>query len=291
MTTMLEIGKLNTLTVARHSDFGVYLDDGSGGDVLLPKRFVPDACEIGDQLQVFICYDSEDRLIATTEEPWAMVGEFALLPVVAIESVGAFLDWGLSKDLFLPYAEQSRDLRIGQDVIVYLYLDKSQRISASMRIERNANRTPPDYQEGQAVDLFIFGRTDLGYKAIIEGRHIGVLFENEVFQQLEYGQKIRGYVKKLRPDGKIDLSLQQGTGHKAADPIADRIMELLAQHEGYLEVNDKTSAEVIHELFGASKKKYKIALGGLYKKRLIRIDPDGIRLIAEPATLTPPAKK
>jgi hypothetical protein len=279
MSIMVEIGKLNTLKVNRHSEFGVYLDGKNLGEILLPNRFVPDACEDGDQLEVFLCYDSEDRLNATTERPWAMVGEYAILPVVAVERVGAFLDWGLSKDLFLPFAEQSRDLRVGQDVIVYVYLDKSQRISASMRIERNASKTAPDYQEMQPVELFVFGRTDLGYKAIIEGKHIGVLYENEVFHALEYGQKIQGFIKKVREDGKIDLTLQQGTGHKAADPIAEKILQRLQDEGGYLEVNDKTSAEVIHEMFGASKKKYKIALGGLYKKRLITIDPDGIRLI------------
>lgn len=279
---MVSIGKMNKLKVVKHVDFGVYLDGGEeDGEILLPRRYMPTKCDIGDELEVFICYDSEDRLIATTETPKAQVGEFALLNVVSTGSVGAFLNWGLAKDLFLPFAEQSRPVRAGQNVLVYIYLDKSNRISCSTRIDRFVEKTDANYQEGQSVNLMIAGQTDLGYKALIEGRHIGILYSNEVFQELFTGQKIQGFIKKMREDGKIDLALQIKIGHKAAEDIGPKIIALLKEKNGFLDINDKTSAEVIYELFGVSKKKYKIALGGLYKKRLIKIDDDGIRLLEE----------
>ncbi|MES2769284.1 MAG: S1-like domain-containing RNA-binding protein [Bdellovibrionota bacterium] len=213
-------------------------------------------------------------------EPTVKLGEFALLKVVAVEEVGAFLDWGMPKDLFLPYAEQTEDLKSGDEIIIYTYLDKAERVAASMRLNRNKATFPMSYKAGDIVDLLIAARTDLGFKAIIDSKHIGVLFKNEVFQELSYGQKIKGYIKALRPDGKVDLSLQSGTtGHKAAAGIDEKILELLNAKEGFLPIHDKTPSEYIHGLFGVSKKKYKIALGALYKKRLITISDDGIRLI------------
>lgn len=274
---MTRIGQRNTLKVLKHVSFGLYLDDGEGGEILLPEREVPRDCDVGDDLDVFVYYDSEDRLVATTSTPRAQVGEFAMLQVVAVEKVGAFLDWGLPKDLFLPYAEQSRNLRVGQKVLVYLYLDKSARISASMRLERNTDKTPGTYEPGQAVDLLIIGKTDLGFKAIIEGRHLGVIFANEVFQELQYGQQLRGFIKKVREDGKIDLSLQ-ASGMAGTPELEEKILAALHEEGGYLEITDKAAAEFIHERFGVSKKKFKIALGGLYKKRLVSVDDDGIRL-------------
>lgn len=276
---MVRIGEWNELKVLKKVEFGVYLDDEHGGEILLPKRDVPPGCEVGAAVKVFVHYDSEDRLVATTRKPKIEVGRYALLKVVAVEEIGAFLDWGLPKDLFLPFAEQSRKLRVGQETIVFAYLDKSARISATMRLERHADKGVPPYKEGQAVGLMMFGKTDLGYKALIEGKHVGVIYANEVFQPLHYGQELTGYIKKVREDGKIDLRLQEKTGHQAADDVADRILERLRENEGYLEINDKTSPEFIYEMFGVSKKKYKIALGGLYKKRLIRVEDDGIYLV------------
>lgn len=259
--------------------FGVYLDGREEGEILLPTKEVPQGLKAGDTVEVFLCFDSEDRLIATTVEPLAEVGRFAVLRVVSVEQVGAFLDWGLPKDLFLPYAEQSRNLRPGQEIIVYVYLDKSTRLSASMRLERNLEKTPGELQEGQEVDLLLFGRTDLGYKAIVDGKHLGVLYENEVFQKLDYAQALKGYIKKIRDDGKIDLSLRR-PGHEAAnEDIGPLILKKLRENGGFLEINDKASAETVHRLFGVSKKKFKIALGGLYKKRLITVNDDGIRLV------------
>jgi len=277
---MIKIGEINKLTVLKHVDFGLYLQgDEETGEILLPRKYINDNCQVGDSLDVFLCYDSEDRLIATTETPKAMVGEFACLKVAETNSVGAFLDWGLPKDLFLPFAEQSHRFQQGDEVVVFLYLDNTNRIAASMRLERNIDKNPGSYEADQAVDLMIVGKTDLGYKAIINGRHWGILYFNEVFQPLRYGQKIAGFIKAIRPmDGKIDLRLQK-TGHQAGDEIAPKILALLEKSGGYVAINEKTSAEKIYELFGASKKKYKIALGGLYKKRLISIETEGIRLI------------
>ncbi|MGZ3776014.1 MAG: CvfB family protein, partial [Pseudobdellovibrionaceae bacterium] len=274
---MVQIGQLNKLKVIKHVDFGVYLDGGNEGEILLPLRDMPDSCEVGDLVEVFICYDSDDRLIATTHIPFAMVGEFAHLKVKAKESVGAFLDWGLPKDLFLPFAEQTRELRIGHYVVVYIYLDKSDRISASMRLDRYIDKEPVQYSAGEAVDLMIAARTDLGFKAIINNRHWGILYENEVFQKIDIGQKLKGFIKKIRDDGKVDLSLSK-IGYAAAEDIAEKILSTLQAKGGFLNITDKTSPETIYKLFGVSKKKYKMALGGLYKKRLISIDEDGIRL-------------
>jgi hypothetical protein len=255
------------------------LDGGADGQILLPIRYLPEESRIGDSLEVFIYLDSDDRLIATTEKPYLLLGEFATLKVASLQSIGAFLDWGLQKHLFLPYAEQTRALRVDQDVIVFLYLDNTGRLAASMRLDRNLKKDAGSaYHDGDAVDLLIAAKTDLGYKAIVDGKYWGVLYANEVFQTLRYGQKIPGFIKTVRADGKLDLGLQR-TGHKAGEDIAPKILALLKERGGFLEITDKTSAEIIYELFGVSKKKYKIALGGLYKKRLIKIDDDGIRLV------------
>ncbi|WP_413291392.1 S1 RNA-binding domain-containing protein [Bdellovibrio sp. HCB337] len=283
---MIKIGNFNKLQVLKHVDFGVYLDgDEESGEILLPRKYVPENCQVGDFVEVFLCYDSEDRLIATTETPKAQVGDIATLKVVGTSSVGAFLDWGLPKDLFLPFAEQNGHLRVGDTVIVYLYLDNTNRIASSMRLDRKVNKEPAEYEAGQSVDLLIVDKTDLGYKALINNQHWGMIYTNEVFQPLKYGQKTQGFIKEIRPsDGKIDLRLYK-TGHQGGDEIATRILEMLQKADGgFLAINDKTSAEKIYELFGASKKKYKIALGGLYKKRLITITDDGIRLNPAKAT-------
>ena len=218
------------------------------------------------------------------ETPEAWVGEFAYLEVVDVKEVGAFLNWGLPKDLFLPHSEQTRPIQPGQSVIVYIYLDKAERITASMRLDKHVSTEPAKYEEGEEVDLLIVAETDLGFKAIINHHHWGVLYHSEVFEVLKYGQKLKGFIKKLREDGKIDLILQQA-GHKAAQgDIGPKILEELKTQGGFLPINDKTAAETIYDLFGVSKKKYKIALGGLYKKRLITVDEDGIRLVKQNAT-------
>ncbi len=274
---MIEIGRFNKLKVVKKVEFGVFLDGEEDGEILLPHRSAPENCEVGDELEVFIYRDSEDRLVATTEIPFAQLGEFANLRVKALEKVGAFLDWGLPKDLLLPFSEQTRELRIGQYALVFLYLDKSDRICGSMRLDRYIDKTPGNYEAEQEVDLIVAARTDLGFKALVNGRHWGMLYSNEVFTSLEIGQRTKGYIKSVRPDGKIDLSLQK-FGHKGSDDIGEKILALLKARGGHLEINDKTAADTIYQLFGVSKKKFKMALGGLYKKRIVTIDDSGIRL-------------
>lgn len=282
---MLQIGQMNKLAVTKHVDFGVYLEatDSNGviGEILLPLKYVPPQCEVGDEVDVFVCYDSEDRLIATTEIPKVMVGGFALLKIVAIERVGAFLDWGLTKDLFLPYSEQTHYLDVDQDVVVYVYLDKSERISATMKLEKHLDKMPKDLVEGQSADLLVYDKTELGFKAVINGKSQGIIYQNEVFKPLEYGHTIKGFIKKIREDGKIDLMLAK-TGHHGAEGLDLLILEKLKANSGFLAINEKTSAEKIYELFGSSKKKYKIALGGLYKSRLVTIDDEGVRIVKNP---------
>lgn len=204
---------------------------------------------------------------------------FAVLQVVDIQEIGAFLDWGQPKDLFLPHSEQTRPIRVGQDILICIYADKQDRPTATMRFDRHLSKEPPTYKENQEVDLIITAKTDLGYKAVINQSHWGMLYHDEVFQQLHYGQRTKGYIRKVREDLKIDLLLQ-APGHKAAQlGVGPKILSELENAKGFLNINDKTSAEQIYEMFGVSKKKYKIALGDLYKKRLIAIDDNGIRLL------------
>lgn len=275
---MVRIGQFNELQILENSSEGACFDDGRDGEIwLLQGEKIQK--EVGEWCEVFVFNGAEDTLLASTYEPYAYLGEFACLEVVSIQKVGAFLDWGLSKNLFLPYREQTRDLREGDYVCVYLYLDNRGRISASMRVEKFVEKNPSEYQEGDAVELFITQRTDLGFKAVINNKHLGFLFNEDVFQDLYPGKFLPGYIKKLRADGKIDLSLQQ-SGYKDCEDIGERILNLLKEREGYLPLGDKSSAEDIYDLVGVSKKKYKMAVGKLYKEKLIEIDgtATGIRL-------------
>lgn len=213
-------------------------------------------------------------------KPTAWIGEFATLEVVDLKEIGTFLDLGVSKDLFLPFSEQTRELRRGEFVVVHIYLDKMDRLTASMKIDTFLSKKPATYQTDQPVDLLIYAQTDLGFKAIINHQHGGILYNSEVFQTIHYGQKIKGFIKKVREDGKIDLILQK-SGHLAAqDDIGPKIIEEIKKAGGFLAITDKSDADKIYSLFGVSKKKFKIALGGLYKKRLITIEPDGLRMVA-----------
>jgi predicted RNA-binding protein (virulence factor B family) len=279
---MLAIGQINKMQCSRLVEFGAYFRPESGGDeeILLPRRFVTEGLKHGDVLELFVCYDSEDRLMATTEWPYLMVGQFASLKVKAINNIGAFLDWGLGKDLFLPYSDQTRDLRVGDYVVVRADIDKSDRIYASMRLDRFLEKLAPEFLAGTEVSAMIVSQTDLGYKAIVNSTHWGLFYLNEVFEKLTPGQKVKAYIKEIRADGKIDLSLHK-TGHTAAEPIAELILEKIKAAGGFLNLTDKTDPARIYDLFGVSKKKYKIALGGLYKKRLILVRPDGIELLPQ----------
>ena len=278
---MAKIGVLNNLRVVKEVDFGVYLDGGEHEEILLPRRYVPENCKVDDNIRVFIYLDSEDRFIATTESPYAMVGDFALLKVVAVESVGAFLDWGLLKDLLVPYSEQSPTMETGKSYIVKIYVDKkTNRIAATTRLDRYLDNEPGNFHAGQEVELLICSQTDIGYKAIINGTHWGVLYSNEVFQPLKSGQRTKGYIKKIRSDNKIDLSLHR-PGYERVDDITDAIIKVLKEQGGFISVTDKSSPETIHKLFGVSKKTYKKAIGAIYRKKLITIENDGIKLISK----------
>lgn len=275
---MAEIGKLNTLRVVKEVDFGLYLDGGEHGEILLPKRYVPENCKPEDEIEVFIYLDSEDRIIATTETPRIMVGEFASLKAISVTQMGAFLDWGLMKDLFVPFREQKQKMEEGKYYIVTVYVDhETKRLVGSAKIEKFLDNLPPDYEPGQEVDLVIAGETDLGFNAIINNKHLGVLYKNEVFKPLRKGENIKGYIKKIREDEKIDLLLQK-PGYAKVDDISMKIVDVLKKHNGFLPVTDKSDPETIYELFGVSKKTYKKAIGSLYKFRLIEIEDKGIRL-------------
>ncbi len=278
---MAEIGKKNNLKINRSVDFGVYLDGENLGEILFPKRYVPQDSKPGDYVDVFVYLDSEDRLVATTEVPLAMVGEFALLKVISVNSVGAFLDWGLLKDLLVPFREQKKRMEEGRYYIVYVYLDhESNRIVASAKIEKHLDNVPPVYENGQEVDLIICDQTDIGYKVIVNNTHSGILYKDEIFQPLRKGQQIKGYIKKVREDDKIDLTLEK-EGYARVTDFTPTLLEYLNTHNGFLAMTDKTSADNIYDLFGISKKTFKKALGALYRERVISLSDDGIHLIAK----------
>ncbi|WGL62584.1 S1-like domain-containing RNA-binding protein [Pseudomonas sp. CW003PS] len=278
---MAVIGRMNSLQVVKHTDFGLYLDGGADGEILLPKRYIPKdtPSEVEDWLNVFIYLDSEDKLIATTLKPKIQLGEFASLKVVDINRVGLFFDWGLPKDLLLPHSEEKRPLQIGDYCVVYLYLDKrTRRLTATARLDRHLDKVPANYQVGQEVDLLVVERTDLGFKAIIDGKHWGLIHKNELFKFIRSGMREKGYIKELRADGKISLSLQP-IGHEAASGLAEQIIERLRAHGGVLALGDKSPPELVAAHFRVSKGNFKKAIGGLYKQGLIRIHDDRIELL------------
>ncbi|MEZ2744604.1 S1 RNA-binding domain-containing protein [Halopseudomonas bauzanensis] len=275
---MAAIGHFNNLSIVKHTGFGLYLDGGPHGEILLPNRYIPkdQPTEIGDWLRVFIYRDSEDKLIATTQRPKVQVGEFASLKVVEITRVGLFLDWGLPKDLLLPHSEEKRPLQVGDHCVVHVYLDKhSERITATARLDRHLDKTPASYQPGEAVDLLIVEPSDLGYKAIINHRHWGLVHKNEIFKPLRPGRRERGYIREVRPDGKVSLSLQP-VGRDAGDSLQALIMQTLDENNGVLNLSDKSPAPEIARLFGVSKGSFKKAIGGLYREERIVIHPDRI---------------
>lgn len=277
---MIALGTLNTLTVKKQVKFGYYLDGLSWGEILLPNNVAPANLEIGQQLSVFLYLDSEDQLIATTERPRIMVGQVAMLPVVAVTKVGAFLNWGLKKDLLVPFSEQQIPLKEGQHYLVYCYVDVSNRIVASTKLDRHLHKTPANYQVGDKVAIIVSEQTDLGYKVVIEQQHWGVLYKNEVFKPLRRGDKLTAYVMKVRDDGKIDLRLVSTT-YKQAQELTDKILYKLKQNGGKLALTDKSSPEQISEAFGVSKKAFKQAIGALYKDKKIVITEQGLILVPE----------
>ena len=258
------------LMVLRLATPGVYLDGGDRGEILLPGRYVPIGTIAGEAFDVFVHRDSEDRIVATTETPLAIPGEFAALRVVAANpGLGAFLDWGLAKDLLLPIREQSYRVRVGDSVVVYVFVDgQSDRIVATTKYTKHLNQTPATYGERERVSLLICGETDLGFNAIINGKHLGLLYHNELVTPVKIGQSLDGYVRAVREDGKIDLSLH-AAGYARVAPLKDQILEAIVAAGGEMPFGDKSSPEEIFDTFGCSKKAFKQAIGALYRDRLI----------------------
>jgi len=282
---MANIGRWNNLTAVEENSYGMMLDGDEHGQILIPNRYLPSDAQVHDEFEVFVYPDSDDRLIATTEEPLAQVGEFACLEVVSVNPrIGAFLNMGLVKDLLLPFAEQVGKPRVGQRVMVAIVLDdKTDRIVASMRTRRHMDKSPPPYDDGDAVQLLIADQTPLGFNAIVNQRHMGLLYHSDLSTPLEIGQSIDGFIRKVRPEGKIDLSLDRA-GYGRVATLSDDIIEALRNSNGFLSVGDKTPPEKIRHLFGTSKKAFKQALGALYKERRIEFEGQGIRLLEEEST-------
>ncbi len=277
--TPIQLGQRYTLEVTKSMDFGVYLNAENLGSVLLPNKLAPPGLSIGDTVDVFLYLDSEDRPVATTQQPLAKVGEFAYLKAVALTDVGVFLDWGLDKDVLVPFSEQHRPMEEGRSYLVYLYLNKADgRITASSKIDRFLDDDAPhDFRPQQAVKLIIANSTDLGFKAIINHSHWGVLYKDEVHQRLSFGQSIDGFIRRARADGKIDLSLQNGQQNRDQNTLL--IQNYLIDNDGFAPVHDKTDPQTISKLFSMSKGAFKKAIGALYKERIIEISTDGIRLV------------
>ena len=276
---MLNIGQYNQLDVIKKVDFGLYLDGGAYGDILLPKKYAQKNAAIGDRLEVFIYLDSEDRLVATTLKPKAVVGECAYLKVVEVNRFGAFLDWGLPKDLLVPFNQQQKPMQEGYSYTVYLYVDEhSERIAGSSRLEDFLTENPAELKPNQPVDLMIYGKSDLGFKAVVDGRYLGQLYQNEVFRALHYGEKLAGFIKQVRTDGNIDLRLQPAA-HLARDSLAESILQHMKDNKGISTLTDKSPPDEIYRAYGVSKATYKKALGLLYKNRQIIIEKHQLTLV------------
>ena len=274
----IELGKFNQLEVVKEVDFGLYLDGGDEGEILLPTRYVPEDCKVGDMLNVFLYLDIDERLIATTLTPLVQVGQFACLEVSWVNQFGAFLNWGLMKDLFVPFSEQKMKMQVGNKYIIHAHLDdESYRIVASAKVERYLSKDMPDYAPGAEVDILIWQKTDLGFKAIIDNKYSGLLYENEIFRALETGMQMKAFVKQVREDGKVDLILQK-PGFEKVDDFSKTLLEYIREHGGRINLNDKSPAEDIYDTFGVSKKTFKKGVGDLYKKRLISLHETGITL-------------
>ncbi|MBY7942573.1 GntR family transcriptional regulator [Vibrio fluvialis] len=276
---MINVGQINNLEVVKITDFGVFLDAGEFGTTLLPKRFAPEGVELGHFVDVFLYFDSENQLAATTETPIAKVGEWGLMKIEGVNTTGAFVNWGIKdKDLLVPYSEQRARCAAGQNILVYVYTDKaSGRIVGTTKFNKLLDKTPAKYAQNEQVDLIIAERSDLGYKAIINGQHWGMIFPSDVFGKLFIGKKLKGYIKNIREDGKIDLALQK-VGVAKMDDLSEKILETLQKKGGFLPLSDKSTPEAIFATFRTSKGTFKKTIGGLFKQGKILIEKDGIRL-------------
>lgn len=276
---MVNIGRYNTLKIVKFVDFGAYLDAGNGVEILIPSKYIPDGVKVDDEIRVFVYTDSEDRLIATTEHPYAQVGEFAFLRVVDVNQVGVFLDWGLSKQLLVPFREQKARMVAGGIYPVYIYLDNAtKRVVATTKVEKYLGNVIPDYRRGDEINALIWQHTPIGYRAIVDNLHYGMIYDNEIFRPLEIGATVKAYVKSVRDDGKIDLTLS-GNIEQRISSLCDRILEYITLNGGTVDITDKSSPERIEATFQCSKKDFKKAVGHLYKERRVVLSPESMSLV------------
>lgn len=276
---MIELGKTNHLKVVKKVDFGMYLDGGQAGEILLPARYVPLGCRIGDELDVFLYLDQEERLVATTETPKAQVGDFACLEVAWVNEYGAFLDWGLMKDLFCPFREQKMRMVKGNRYIVYIKVDEdSYRIMATAKVDKYLSAERPPYKHGDAVNILVWQKTDLGFKVIVDNKYTGLIYNDQIFRTLSTGDRMTGYIDHIRMDGKIDVTIQR-TGRQQTLDFSTVLLQYIKEHDGRCHLTDKSDAAEIAMVFKVSKKTYKKAVGDLYRQRLITLDENEIRLV------------
>ena len=279
---MIKLGKYNELEIVRQVDFGVYLSDGEGVEILMPKRYVPAHAQVGDKVRSFVYQDSEARLIATTEQPYAQVGEFASLQVQSVNQVGAFADWGTSKELLIPHREQAKEMEERHRYIVHIYIDdKSGRIVGSAKLDKFLDNVPATYERNQEVDVLVWKPTPLGYKVIIENTHTGMIYTNQIFQPVHVGEHLRAWVKEVREDEKIDLMLQPMGFRNVIDSAEAQVLRALHLRGGFLTLTDKSDPAEIAEVLQMSKKNFKKAVGALYKQQRITLEDNGIRLTDE----------
>ncbi|MFO0358629.1 MAG: S1 RNA-binding domain-containing protein [Sphingobacteriaceae bacterium] len=275
---MLHIGKTNTLTILRNTSVGMYLSDNENAEILLPKKYIHPEFQIGDDIDVFVYKDSEDRLIATTLKPYAQVGEFANLKAVSVSRIGAFLDWGLEKDLLVPFKEQRHKMFEGFSYVVYVYLDEiTERVVATSKFNKFLDTDTISVTQGEEVDLLVYDESPLGFNCIINNKHRGLIYSNDVYQDIQPGDKLKGYVKLIRPDKLIDLSLQP-IGFKNVLSSTDLILNYLKENNGFMALTDKSSPEEIERIFKMSKATFKKSIGVLYRQRKVRLESDGVYL-------------
>ena len=276
---MIKLGDYNTLKIVKSVDFGLYLDGGNAGEILLPTRYVPKNAKIGDELEVFIYLDQDEKLVATTLHPLAKVGDIACLEVAWVNEYGAFLNWGLMKDLFCPFREQKMRMQKGYHYVVYIKEDEeSHRLIATAKVDKYLYSDRPPYKHGDAVDILIWQKTDLGFKAIVDNHYQGLIYEDQIFQPLHTGDRMTAYVDHIRQDDKIDITLQP-TGRRQTEEFSEVLLRYLQENEGHCDLGDKSPSELIADRFKVSKKVYKKAVGDLYRRRLITISDNGIDLV------------
>lgn len=274
----IKLGDYNHMKVVKRVDFGLYLDGGNEGEILLPARYVPEGCKVGDEIDVFVYLDQDERPVATTQTPLAKVGEFACLEVSWVNEYGAFLDWGLMKDLFCPFREQKMRMVKGNKYVVYVLVDEeSYRLMASAKVERYMSKERPPYKHGDEVDLLVWQKTDLGFKVIVDNKFSGLVYENQVYRHLTTGDRLKGYIDHIRQDGKIDITIQP-TGRRQTEEFSESLLQYLKENNGHCDLGDKSPSELISDRFKVSKKTYKKAIGDLYKRQLITISDNGIDL-------------